>query len=562
MASSKVRTGVGWRRLQGRGQCMGLAKSLLLSLALAYLARATCVPICPQTFKVKTLGKFKRDFDQRLSRGDGFSSAANKCLERAINRFDLDCLDAMAEQAKWDASKGRGKLMDDMRTVITSLQAKKLAKLTDTCKVPRKACNWGKFPALALEMTTLVSTSTFQANLCDGLGGPVEDLLENANDETWSSIRNLLRRETESVVSNFTSAIHGFDINERSKRDMLTELQDYATGVVEPKAREVARKVLILMKQRFSKSFFPDSSSMHRILTGKENFQAITHATICASLELLAAMAAVRLDNKDDNIKRELSVALLTNCSYSTSATGYNDITLGSLVSDKWEGIPPSRILITPVQCESLRRQLIQENKSVVNQTFSVQVKDWLKFKKAARKGAVPDFGTKISSMIRASLHRYEMETKNSDKIARMSKQMQLWENLLHLVRPSFQYVLGHMRCDTFYDFQEAFEKTLHSGKGFSLAAKDCSRHYTALFVESCKGAFIEQAARDSSAVSKELRRDMDDHVASVQDSKVRELMKACEGKLNDTLTGPVETLGWSKWRNLVLHKESSSLRD
>lgn len=92
----------------------------------------------------------------------------------------------------------------------------------------------------------------FQARLNDALAGPVEALLDGANNETWSSIRNLLWRETESAVSGLSGALSGFDMDEQAKEKMLASLQDYAKGLVEAKAREEAGKVLIRMKDRYN----------------------------------------------------------------------------------------------------------------------------------------------------------------------------------------------------------------------------------------------------------------------------------------------------------------------
>ena len=78
----------------------------------------------------------------------------------------------------------------------------------------------------------------------------MEALLDGANDETWSAIKKLLLRETESAVSGLSSALSGFDMDEQIKDDMLRNLENYAKGVVETKAKEEAGRVLIRMKDR------------------------------------------------------------------------------------------------------------------------------------------------------------------------------------------------------------------------------------------------------------------------------------------------------------------------
>ena len=144
-----------------------------------------------------------------------------------------------------------------------------------------------------------------QEKLKQALSGPVEALLDGANSDTWPSIRNLFRRETESAVSGFSAALTGFDMDEETRQKIILSLEDYARGLVEGKAREEAGRVLIRMKDRYESSatskltftcsfefyfictylnfecrftmlFSHDSDSMPRVWTGKEDIRAIT----------------------------------------------------------------------------------------------------------------------------------------------------------------------------------------------------------------------------------------------------------------------------------------------
>ncbi|MBA0594961.1 hypothetical protein Gorai_011843, partial [Gossypium raimondii] len=186
--------------------------------------------------------------------------------------------------------------------------------------------------------------------------GPVEALLDGANNETWPSIKKLLQRETVSAVSGLSSALSGFEMDAKDKEKMLTSLQDYARGVVEAKAREEAGRVLIRMKDRFSTLFSHDSDSMPRVWTGKEDIRAITKTARSASLKLLSVMAAIRLDDDVDNIENTLTSALVD--AKSNAAVADKSITtFDPLASSSWEQVPPAKTLITPVQCKSLWRQ-------------------------------------------------------------------------------------------------------------------------------------------------------------------------------------------------------------
>lgn len=89
-----------------------------------------------------------------------------------------------------------------------------------------------------------------QKKLTKALTKPVESLFESGGKDTWLSIRALLKRETESAVSEFSASVAGFELDEETVERMERSLRDYARKVVENKAREEAGKILIRMKDR------------------------------------------------------------------------------------------------------------------------------------------------------------------------------------------------------------------------------------------------------------------------------------------------------------------------
>ncbi|KAH9664986.1 protein ROOT HAIR DEFECTIVE 3 [Citrus sinensis] len=254
-----------------------------------------------------TLDKFKDAFDKALSGGEGFSSAAHHCSKFYMNLFDEACADAVIEQANWDMSKARDKFQRDVDAHIASVRAAKLGELT----------------------------AIFEAKLNESLSGPVEALLDGANNETWPAIRKLLRCETESAISGFSDALYGFDMDEETKEKMLASLENYAKGVVEAKAREESGRVLMRMKDRFTSLFSHDSDSMPRVWTGKEDIRGITKLARSASLKLLSVMAAIRLDDETDNIESTLTLALVD--SRSNATTNRSITNHDPLASSTWE---------------------------------------------------------------------------------------------------------------------------------------------------------------------------------------------------------------------------------
>lgn len=89
-----------------------------------------------------------------------------------------------------------------------------------------------------------------QKQLTKALVEPVESLFDAAGQDTWASIRNLLRHETEVAVSGFSAALSGFELDQETYDKMVGNLVSFGRSVVEKKAREEAGKVLIHMKDR------------------------------------------------------------------------------------------------------------------------------------------------------------------------------------------------------------------------------------------------------------------------------------------------------------------------
>lgn len=89
-----------------------------------------------------------------------------------------------------------------------------------------------------------------QGQLNTALAEPVEALLDSAGDDTWPSIKKLLKSETEKAVSGLSSGLSGFEIDQPTMDKMLASLADYARNVVEMKAKEEAGRILIHMKER------------------------------------------------------------------------------------------------------------------------------------------------------------------------------------------------------------------------------------------------------------------------------------------------------------------------
>ncbi|KAE8646514.1 protein ROOT HAIR DEFECTIVE 3 homolog 1 [Cucumis sativus] len=292
-----------------------------------------------------TFEKFKDAFDKALNEGEGFSSAASNCAQTYMAIFDKECAGAIIEQANWDTSRIRDKLRRDIDAHIATIRADKLSELS----------------------------TQLEKKLKDALSGPVEALLDGANNETWPAIRKLLQRETESAISGLSKGLVGYDMDEKTEEKMLTHLKDYARGVVESKTREEAGRVLIRMKDRFTTLFSHDAESMPRVWTGKEDIRAITKTARSASLKLLSVMAALRLDDDDSGeIDNTLSSSLL-NIPNSSNTKDRSIMATDPLASSSWEKVSQSQTLLSPVQCKSIWRQFKTETEYTVSQAIAAQ---------------------------------------------------------------------------------------------------------------------------------------------------------------------------------------------
>ncbi|KAG5516036.1 hypothetical protein RHGRI_036923 [Rhododendron griersonianum] len=295
----------------------------------------------------KALESFKTHLEQSLRRGDGFAVSVRNCNQACMLEFDRSCADASIQQANWDASRLREKLLRDIEAYASSVRS---AKLSETIANQEK-------------------------KLDQALAAPVESLLEAGGKGTWASIRRLLKRETEAAISGFSSAVSGFELHQSTFDKMVQNLRDYARSIVEKKSREEAGKVLILMKDKFSSVFNHDKDSMPRVWTRKEDIRTITQYARSESLKLLSVMAAIRLDEKPDKIENVLFSSLMDG----TVGVPYSQgrrigDSVDPLASSSWAEIPLDKTLITPVQCKTLWRQFKSETDYSVTLANSAQI--------------------------------------------------------------------------------------------------------------------------------------------------------------------------------------------
>ncbi|KAG8388390.1 hypothetical protein BUALT_Bualt02G0120900 [Buddleja alternifolia] len=196
--------------------------------------------------------------------------------------------------------------------------------------------------------------------------------------------------------------------------------------------------------------------------------------------------------------------------------------------------LPAHKVMVATVRCEE-----------IANEKFSsfIANEQWRELEETVQSQSVPGFGRKLTKILDVCLSEYDAEAIYFDEGVRSSKRKQLEDKLLQLVQPAYQFMLGHIRSGTLDRFKEAFDSALNGGKGFAVAARDCTEYFMSQFDEASADVVIEQANWDSSKVRDKLRRDIDAHIAAVRAAKLSELTTLYETKLNEALSGPVEAL-------------------
>lgn len=84
------------------------------------------------------LEKLKASFDKALGIGEEFSSASQDWFKACMAQFDEECAGAIIEQANWDTSKVREKLVRDIEAHISSVRTSKLSELTSLYEVTER----------------------------------------------------------------------------------------------------------------------------------------------------------------------------------------------------------------------------------------------------------------------------------------------------------------------------------------------------------------------------------------------------------------------------------------
>lgn len=233
--------------------------------------------------------------------------------------------------------------------------------------------------------------STFEKDLETAIGEPTCSLLDAASPDTWPAISELLEHEVQVARLRLSAAIAGFEPSGIEEASMLDALSKYGRSIVEKKAREEAGRVVIQMKDRFTKVFVHEADNMPRMWGEEHDIRAITRDARVSAVKLLAVLAALRLDvtsQKTDTIETSLMTLVgdapesslhrtlsktLSGLNNSTAPTKNETTSLRALAVSTWPGIPVSDTLLSPVQCKSLWTRFQAETEYSISQALAAQ---------------------------------------------------------------------------------------------------------------------------------------------------------------------------------------------
>lgn len=281
----------------------------------------------------EALEYFKMRLEKSLKTGEGFASSVIAHTESCLCEFDQGCAGASINVAiisnlNNSEVQKKKKLEHDIKVYASSERDKRLSKLKLECE--------GR-------LLYVLSTED-----------PLVGLLEG-NDDIWATKRKLLKDALEVEVLHFSNEINDYALDQERSAEMLQNLRDYARNAAEKKPRQEAPSVVMHMANRFFQAFYLDSNFKPRTWSAEDDIEAMTRDAHSAALKILATLAAIRLDERIDNIEQVLFSSLMD-----------GEINSTTLLADTWDAVSSKDTLITPEQCGSYWRQFKEQTNHIV----------------------------------------------------------------------------------------------------------------------------------------------------------------------------------------------------
>lgn len=167
--------------------------------------------------------------------------------------------------------------------------------------------------------------------------------------------------------------------------------------------------------------------------------------------------------------------------------------------------LPSHKVMLATVRCEEILKEKLAQ---------LIHNADWLKTKKTAETGLVPDLGKRLGTILSTCLYEYDEETMDFDETVRRSKRELLKSKLLDVLYSAFINMLGHKRFEVFNEFKQKLNhlESIKDGREIFASVRTLTEDSINKFDKGCSDATIENAHWDASSVRDKLLNDMEVH--------------------------------------------------
>ncbi|KAL6841646.1 hypothetical protein ACP4OV_028585 [Aristida adscensionis] len=250
--------------------------------------------------------------------------------------------------------------------------------------------------------------------------------------------------------------------------------------------------------------------------------------------------------------------------------------------------LPAHKVMVATVRCEEIANEKLKKFTSD---------KGWLELEAAVISGPVPNFGTKLSTILEVYLSEYDTETMYFDEGVRSTKRQQLESSMLnayvpiisnHSIRfnqqtlgpafieskqcnkhtyPAIERVIEHLHLLVLNKFKSDLEQSLRSTEGFATSVRQCAQASMAEFDSELRDALVKHVEWDTSQIRNKLQQEIEAHIASIRNTKLAEIKSGYEKKLSDALAGPVQSIletgerdSWASIRRLYRRETENAV--
>ncbi|RAL44430.1 hypothetical protein DM860_011707 [Cuscuta australis] len=240
-------------------------------------------------------------------------------IQIRLNDFDGGIAALRAENAKWDSSKARAKLIRQMEDYA-------FAKKEDR-------------PQLIVK--------SFKSTLKQVFSSYVLYLVSEERDPSWSKIREHFKKVAEPIFSQLDALLEKLGVNEEDRKKTSDKLREDIKNNVIAKVREESWKAKNHLINRYIKHFMYDDDLSPRSWNNPEEIPDLQQAALSPCIQLLAFLAVVCWEEADEDYDffKTLQFAYLNR----------NDVR-----SQEWEKVRPSNTLIKPIKCLELLSEEIE----------------------------------------------------------------------------------------------------------------------------------------------------------------------------------------------------------